>query len=172
MRTRDVALATLLLIAPPAAAEGPGLGEPLANSEIPFFAAYVRPDGHGLPAGKGDAAAGAEIWANACAMCHGPTGNEGPVQPVVGPSASYPKTAGRYWPYATTLFDYIRRAMPFPSPKALSDDEVYAVTAYILSRNGIIAETDVMDANSLPKVAMPNRKSFVDHWGRAGAKPY
>src|SRR5919108_2633982 len=90
MRTRDVALATLLLIAPPAAAEGPGLGEPLANSEIPFFAAYVRPDGHGLPAGKGDAAAGAEIWANACAMCHGPTGNEGPVQPVVRPSASYP----------------------------------------------------------------------------------
>lgn len=172
MSTRSAAFAAVLLIAAPAAAQRPGLGEPLAPSEIPFFATYVLPDGSGLPSGRGDARAGAEIWANACAACHGATGREGPIQPVVGPAEDYAKPAGQYWSYATTLFDYIRRAMPFQSPKSLSDNEVYAVTAYILHRNGIIAETEVMDAKTLPRVEMPNRRSFVDHWSEVGEAPY
>lgn len=171
MRSRSVALAALLACAPFALADGPGAGQPLAPDAIPFFATYVLPDGTGLPPGRGDALGGAKVWASACAACHGVTGNEGPIQPPVGPADGYPKPAGRYWPYATTLFDYIRRAMPFTNPKSLSDDEVYAVTAYVLHRNGIIGATDVMDAEALPKVAMPNRGNFVDGWTARQAAP-
>lgn len=172
MPMRNAVFAAVILTAAPSAAEGPGLGEPFPESQIPFFATYVLPDGSGLPAGRGDARAGAEIWTRDCAACHGATGREGPIQPPVAPTENYAKPAGRHWPYATTLFDYIRRAMPFQSPKTLSDDEVYAVTAFILHRNGIIAETAVMDAESLPRVAMPNRENFRNHWSDAGETPY
>ena len=94
------------------------------------------------------------------------TGDDGPIQPVVGPVDTYPKSAGRHWPYATTLFDYIRRAMPFRTPKSLSDDEVYAVTAYILHRNELIGRDEVVNADNLAGVEMPNRGNFVDMWGK------
>jgi len=155
-----------------ARADGPGLGQPLAEAEIPFYARYVMPDGTGLPPGSGTAAQGQPIYAAQCGSCHGETGVEGPIMPPVGPNSSFPKPAGHYWPYATTLFDYIRRAMPFPAPKSLSDDEVYAVTAYILYRNGLVAEDEVLNANNLADVEMPNRDNFIDLWAMQGAKPY
>ena len=171
MFTRSLILAGVLAAAP-AMAEGPGLGQPLAPEEIPQFATYVMPDGTGLPEGSGSAAEGAELYALRCAQCHGATGTEGPIMPPVGPNEVWAKPAGRHWPYATTLFDYIRRAMPFDQPKSLNDDEVYALTAFILARNGLIADGDRIDADSLPTVAMPNRDNFIDVWERQGAKPW
>jgi len=153
-------------------AEGPGLGQPLSPGDIPIFATYVMPDGEGLPPGSGSADNGADIYAEQCSSCHGATGTEGPVMPPVGPNQVWSKPAGRHWPYATTLFDYIRRTMPFDAPKSLTDDQVYALAAYILYRNDVIAEDAVMDAESLPKVVMPNRENFVDVWATQGEKPW
>lgn len=126
----------------------------------------ISPDGKNLPVGKGNAAQGAKIFALQCAACHGPEGIGGSADPVVGEVGSladeYPeKTVNSYWPYATTLFDYIRRAMPIDRPFSLSADEVYALSAYILSEDGIIdAELDLTEKN-LPQVTMPNRDGFV-----------
>jgi len=166
------AAALVLLTSALARAEGPGLGQPLAPGEVPFFATYVMPDGRGLPPGKGTAAEGATLYAEQCDSCHGATGVEGPVMPPVWPNELWPKAAGHYWPYATTLFDYIRRAMPLNAPKSLTDDQIYALAAFILARNGVIAEDAVMDAESLPKVKMPNRDNFVDVWATQGEKPW
>ncbi len=153
-------------------AEGPGLGQPLAADEIPFYATYVMPDGRGLPAGSGTAAKGAEIYAARCAVCHGETGTEGPVMPPVGPNEVWAKPAGKYWPYATTLFGYIRRAMPLDAPKSLSDDEAYALAAFILARNGVIEDDMAMTETTLPAVVMPNRDNFTDVWATQGEKPW
>jgi cytochrome c len=153
-------------------ADGPDLGQPLSPDEVPFYAVYVMPDGQGLPAGRGTAAEGAEIYAAQCTSCHGETGTEGPVMPPVGPNDVWPKPAGRYWPYATTLFDYIRRAMPLNAPKSLSDDDAYALAAFILERNGVIGADTAMTAETLPKVEMPNRDNFTDVWAKQGAKPW
>jgi S-disulfanyl-L-cysteine oxidoreductase SoxD len=155
-----------------ALADGPGLGQPLGADEIPVYARYVMPDGTGLPPGRGTAIQGQPIYQAQCGACHGDTGAEGPIMPPVGPSESYDKPAGRYWPYATTLFDYIRRAMPFDAPKSLSNDEVYAVTAYLLYRNGLVADDAVVDAGNLADVEMPNRDNFIDLWATQGDKPY
>jgi cytochrome c5 len=155
-----------------AAAEGPDLGQPLAPDEIPFYATYVMPDGRGLPEGSGTAAEGAEIFAAKCTTCHGKTGVEGPVMPPVGPNDIWPKAAGRYWPYATTLFDYVRRAMPLDEPKSLDNDEAYALAAFILERNGVIDADVAMTAESLPGVKMPNSDNFLDVWATQGAKPW
>jgi cytochrome c len=129
------------------------------------------PDGTGLPPGNGTARAGQSVYATRCSLCHGATGIEGPNDRLVGrlPADSFPfgtdpgvrRTVGNYWPWATTLFDYIRRAMPFDSPGSLSDDDVYALTAWILAANRIIAEDSVMDATSLPRVIMPANGRFV-----------
>ncbi|MBK0397687.1 cytochrome c [Limibaculum sp. M0105] len=167
-----IATALVVSLADLAAAEGPGLGAPLAADEIPFYATYVMPDGRGLPAGSGTAAEGAGIYAAKCALCHGATGVEGPVMPPVGPNDVWAKPAGRYWPYATTIFDYVRRAMPLDEPKSLSDAEAYALTAFILSRNGVIGEGDAMSAQTLPDVVMPNRENFVDVWATQGVTPW
>ena len=153
-------------------AEGPDLGQALAEDEIPFYATYVMPDGRGLPKGSGTAAVGAEIYAAQCASCHGETGTEGPVMPPVLPNEIWPKAAGRYWPYATTLFDYVRRAMPLDAPKSLTNDEVYALAAFILERNGVIDADAAMTADTLPAVVMPNRDNFIDVWATQGAKPW
>ena len=168
MCTHKIALVFALIATAPIALGdgGPGLGQPLDESEIPAYARHVMPDGTGLPPGGGTAAEGEPIYAAQCGACHGATGTEGPIQPVVGPVDTYPKSAGRHWPYATTLFDYIRRAMPFHTPKSLSDDEVYAVTAYILHRNELIGRDEVMNADSLAGVDMPNRENFVNVWGQ------
>ncbi len=166
-------LASLAAIVPVTAlADSPGLGRPLGEDEIPVYARYVMPDGTGLPPGSGTAEQGEPIYAAQCSSCHGETGIEGPIMPPVGPTDSYAKPAGQQWPYATTLFDYIRRAMPFDAPKSLSNDEVFAVTAYILHRNGLVAEDEVVDASTLANVEMPNHDNFIDPQATQGDKPY
>jgi cytochrome c len=135
-------------------------------SPQPQWNLSIAPDGKGLPAGSGTAAQGAKIFANQCAACHGPEGIGGAAEPLVGEVGSltddYPeKTVNSYWPYATTLFDYIRRSMPIQAPFSLSADEVYALSAYILSQDDIIATDAVMNADTLPKVEMPNRDGFI-----------
>jgi mono/diheme cytochrome c family protein len=145
---------------------GYGFGRPATDAEISAWNIDVSPTGEGLPPGRGTVKEGARVYAKKCASCHGPTGTEGPNDRLVGgqgtlATARPVKTVGSYWPYATTLYDYVHRAMPFTAPQSLTPDEVYAVVAWILNRNGIIPEDAVMDANSLPQVQMPNRKGFV-----------
>ena len=130
------------------------------------------PDGTGLPPGGGTTASGADVYAQKCASCHGATGVEGPFGVLVGrrPNDSFDfndgydkkRTIGNYWPYATTLFDYIRRAMPLNATMSLTNSEYYSLTAYLLHENGIIAEDDVINKDTLPKVEMPNRDGFVN----------
>jgi S-disulfanyl-L-cysteine oxidoreductase SoxD len=156
-----------MLVAAPAAAEAPHFGQPIAPADFAAWDISIGPDGVGLPPGNGTAAQGEAVYIQKCQACHGEKGAGGPSDPLVGgfgslaPGKSPVKTVGSYWPYATTLFDYIRRAMPFPETKSLTDDEVYAVSAYILNLNDIIAADEVVDAQSLPKVKMPNRDGFI-----------
>lgn len=149
----------------PSPPKGPSLGVPASDAEIAAMDVSIGPDGVGLPPGSGTPKQGAEVYATKCIACHGPEGANGVNDRLVGgqgtlTSATPLKTIGSYWPYATTVFDYVRRAMPYPAPHSLSDTEAYAVTAYLLHLNGIIGADDVMDATSLPKVKMPNRGGF------------
>jgi cytochrome c len=126
----------------------------------------VTPDGKGLAPGSSTAAAGKSVYTRRCETCHGPTGKEGPQDVLVGGQGSLAtskpqKTVGSYWPYATTLWDYIRRAMPFEHPGTLTADEVYGATAYVLFMNGIVKEQDVIDQSTLALVKMPNRNGFT-----------
>jgi cytochrome c len=123
----------------------------------------VRPDGRGLPPGSGDVSSGRALYAEKCAGCHGLTGKEGPEQRLVAPmgDTTKAKAIGNYWPYATTLFDYIRRAMPRNAPGSLDARQVYSLTAYLLSANRIIDSGAVMSAVTLPRVAMPAKPYFV-----------
>lgn len=171
MRIHNLA-AALICAASTVHAESPGLGVPLSPDEVPAVATYIMPDGRGLPPGKGAPQEGVEIYADLCASCHGATGVEGPVMPPVAPNEVWAKPAGRYWPYATTLFDYIRRAMPFDAPKSLTDDQAYALTAHILERNGVIGADDVVNAETLPEIQMPNRDNFIDVWATQGEKSW
>jgi cytochrome c len=150
--------------------KGPHLGEAASASEIALVDISVPPSGVGLPAGSGDARAGAKVYAAKCQACHGEKGLGKPGDPLVGgkgtlASPNAVRTVGSYWPYATTLFDYTRRAMPTTAPKSLTPEEVYAVTAYILYLNGIVGETQTLNAQTLPQVQMPNRDGFVDYSG-------
>lgn len=131
-----------------------------SETEIEVIDIAVGPDGERLPPGKGAVQDGERSYQAKCAGCHGPTGTEGPYDRLVGGPKPV-KTIGSYWPYATTIFDYLRRAMPFNAPGSLSDDEVYAITAWLLWKNQIIPPNAVMDATSLPRVQMPNRHGFV-----------
>ncbi len=149
----------------PAAPKGPSLGVPAGAADIAAMDVSIGPDGAGLPPGSGTATQGAEVYKTKCIACHGPEGANGVNDRLVGgqgtlTSAAPVKTIGSYWPYATTVFDYVRRAMPYPAPHSLTDAETYAVTAYLLHLNGVIAADEVMDATSLPKVKMPNRSGF------------
>jgi S-disulfanyl-L-cysteine oxidoreductase SoxD len=143
-----------------------GLGRPATADDIRAWNIDANPSGEGLPLGQGTAAGGAAVYASKCARCHGPTGVEGPMDRLVGgrdtlASTSPVKTVGSYWPYATTLYDYIYRAMPFDAPQSLTVDEVYAVTAWLLHENGITEADTVIDARTLPQIPMPNRHGFV-----------
>ena len=143
-----------------------GVGRTPTPEQIRNWDISVAPDGTGLPEGSGTAAAGREVYTNRCSKCHGAQGEGRDSVPLAGGQGTLknPKplrTVGSYWPYATTIWDYVNRAMPFNNPGMLSHDQVYAVTAYILFLNGIIPENAVMDAHSLPKVRMPNRDGFV-----------
>ena len=167
MWTRSV-IVLLLAGAVPLAAQSPtyGVGLPATPEEIRALGAAIAPDGGGLPDGSGTVAAGREVFAAQCSRCHGPNGEGGVGPTLVGGqgtlrSAKPLKTVGSYWPYATTLWDYINRAMPFDQPGLLKPPDVYAAVAYILNLNGIIRDDQVMDARSLPKVLMPNRDGFI-----------
>jgi len=145
---------------------GPGYHGPFGFGSVPSEAEIkaqdiaVRPDGAGLPPGRGTVAAGEQVYKAKCVACHGPTGTEGPMDKLVGEKLPV-KTIGSFWPYATTVFDYIRRAQPYDKPGSLTDEEVYALTAWLLFRNNIIPVDQVIDADTLPKVRMPNRDGFV-----------
>jgi cytochrome c len=146
-------------------AETPSLGKPISQAELAEWDINILPDGTNLPLGSGKATDGAKLFAEKCALCHGDNGQGGHAARVVGgpPKASLDggKTIANYWPYATTLFDFIRRAMPFTQPRSLSDDEVYSLVAYLLAANKLIGENDEINATTLPKVHMPNRDNFV-----------
>ena len=162
-----LAVAALLVLSSPALAEEPGLGRVATPDEIASWDISIGPDGAGLPPGRGTPKQGESVFAEKWVACHGEMGAGKPNDQLVGGRGSLSgeqtpvKTVGSFWPYATTLFDYVRRAMPLNAPKSLSDDEVYAVSAYILQLNGIIGETDAMDAQTLPQVQMPNRDGFI-----------
>ncbi len=160
--------ALLLLVAAAASAQSPkyGVGRPPTADEMRGLSAAIAPDGGGLPEGSGTPTAGREVFAALCARCHGEKA-EGGIGPVlVGgqgtlATAKPLKTVGSFWPYATTVWDYVNRAMPFDRPGTLKPPQVYAVVAYILNLTGIIGNDQVIDAKSLPKVKMPNRDGFV-----------
>ena len=164
MYTHKVLLA-LAFACGPAFAAGPNLGTPISRAELAAWDIFVLPDGTGLPRGSGTMAQGAPIYAQKCAHCHGEQGKGGISAALVGAppikSLDSPKTIANFWPYSTTVFDFIRRAMPWQQPRSLTDDEVYALTAYLLALNKIIGEQDVMSAQTLPKVKMPNRDGFI-----------
>ena len=148
-------------------AETPNLGKPIDEGAIAAWDISILPDGTGLPKGSGTPAQGAPIYAEKCAACHGDNGKGGgPAAALVsdnviaGISASQ-KTIKNFWPYSTTIFDFVRSAMPFQAPRSLTDDEVYALTAYILAENKLIGANDMMNAQTLPKVKMPNRENFI-----------
>lgn len=138
----------------------------MSDAEVQFWDRSITPDGANLPPGEGSVADGRIVYETACANCHGVTGQgDSPLVALVGgnetlTAISPNKTVGSYWPYATTLFDYIRRAMPFGQQKSLSNNEVYAVTAYVLFLNGIIEEDRLITKATLPSTEMPNRDGF------------
>jgi mono/diheme cytochrome c family protein len=161
--------ATLWLVAVSAFAQSPNLGRPLTPEEVAGVDITVAPDGSGLPPGSGSVATGAAVYASKCQGCHGLEGSGKPQDRLTGgigtiAKPGQTKTAVSFWPRATTLFDYIRRAMPLPNPQSLTNDDVYAVTAYLLSIDGVVGKDVTLDAKSLPKVKMPNREGFVSYW--------
>ena len=158
---------------PPSARPAPrfGFGRPATAEEIRAWDIDVRPDGAGAPPGRGTVAQGKEIYAAKCAACHGEAGRNGPFDALAGrePRRGFPfgrdpslvRTVGNYWPYATTLYDYVHRAMPWTQPGSLEPDEVYGLVAYLLFLNEIVPQNAVLDAATLPKVVMPARGRFV-----------
>jgi cytochrome c len=150
-------------------AERPNLGVAATTEELRTWDMSIPPSGAGLPAGSGTAKQGLAVYTAKCQACHGERGVGKPADALVGGIGSLAtdkpiRTVGSFWPYATTLFDYTRRAMPIPAPMSLTNDEVYAVTAYMLNINGIIGESEVMNAQTLPAVRMPNRDGFISAW--------
>jgi mono/diheme cytochrome c family protein len=155
---------------PLAQTSAPAFGRVATAQEVQAWDISIPPSGAGLPAGSGTARQGEAVYVAQCQACHGAQGVGKPADPLVGGVGSLVsdkpvRTVGSYWPYATTLFDYTRRAMPATKPLSLGNNEVYAVTAYLLFLNGIIDENAEMNAQTLPQVRMPNRDGFVD-WSR------
>lgn len=158
-----------------------GLGQPLSPADVERHAITVFPNGRNLPAGRGSVEQGARLYAMHCAACHGAKGIEGPAARLVGSDGfigwsdplrplrvrKYPLqvlSVGAMWPYATTVFDYVRRGMPMHAPKSLTDDEVYAITAHLLHLNGLVPGDAIMDKEKLPRVVMPGRDRTVSAW--------
>jgi len=163
---RIAAVALTFAVGAASAAESPHLGQPITEKEAAAWDLSIGPDGAGLPPGRGTVQQGEEIYLQKCQACHGEKGIGKPADRLAGGEGTLMgdqapvKTVGSYWPYATTLFDYIRRAMPMAEPQTLSNNEVYALTAYILSLSNIVGPKAVMDAKSLPRVKMPNHGNF------------
>jgi S-disulfanyl-L-cysteine oxidoreductase SoxD len=159
---------TLGVAAAFAAEPTPHLGKPIAEADIKPWDISILPDGTNLPPGAGTAVAGAKVFVDhGCNQCHGDGGKGGTSNMLVGnPSLTADgiasnKTIANFWAYPTTLFDYVRRAMPWPTPQTLSDDEVYAICAYLFAANNLIPQDEVMNAQTLPKVKMPNHDNFI-----------
>jgi cytochrome c len=167
MRKLAVGLALATCAASAAFADSPNLGRTVSPEELATWDISIAPDGINLPHGSGTPTQGEAVYRATCQTCHGERGAGKPNDPLVGGQGTLTgngtpvKTVGSFWPYATTLFDYVRRAMPLTAPKSLTDDQVYAVCAYILSLNGIIGENDTMNPETLPAVHMPNRDGFI-----------
>lgn len=168
-RNKAIALAALLLSAAATAhaAERYGIGRPATPSEIAGWNIDIDRHGDNLPSGRGSVDRGRTVFAEQCASCHGADGQGGVGDRLAGgqgtlATANPVRTVGSYWPYATTLFDYIRRAMPQNAPQSLSNEDVYAVSAYVLHLNGLVPADAALDAQTLPAVRMPNRDNFVD----------
>lgn len=147
-------------------ADAPSMGRIATPDEISRGDLIIAPDGENLPTGSGSVTEGAMVYAEKCIACHGADGSGGPLDRLSGGIGSIGtddpiRTVASYWPYATTLFDYVRRAMPASAPQSLSNNEVYAVTAYLLSIDGVIDDDAVMNADTLPEVEMPNRDGFI-----------
>ena len=145
----------------------PHFGQSADPARIKAWSISILPDGTNLPPGKGSVSEGLAIYGQKCVMCHGVNGEGKPADRLTGgigtlTSAAPVKTVASYWPHATTLFDYIRRAMPVNHPHSLDDHEVYSLVAYILSVDGIVKKDAVLDAKSLPKIKMPNSDGFID----------
>lgn len=156
-------------------AEGPRLGQPATPAEVAAMAVNIFPDGKGLPDGNGSVTQGAGLYQTKCIVCHGAGGLGGSAEPLAGAEMSltskWPqKTIGTLWPYATTLFDFVRRSMPMTAPGTLSDDETYALTAYLLYLNGIVAEDAVLDKENLAQVKMPNVDGFINIYAQEKPK--
>jgi cytochrome c len=164
--TRFFAVLVILVAALFAQSPKYGVGRTPTSDEIKAWDITIRPDGEGLPEGKGSAVEGREVYARICTECHGDKGQGSESVPLVGGIGSLTtdkplKTVGSFWPYATTVFDYTRRSMPFDRPGTLTDNQVYAVVAFVLHLNGIIEENQVLDSQTLPQVKMPNRDGFI-----------
>jgi mono/diheme cytochrome c family protein len=160
--------AAIVLLTAAAWAQSPkyGVGRAPTDEEVREWAITPSPSGKGLPPGRGTAAQGREMFANRCQKCHGPKGEGAESVALAGglgtlKSPKPLKTVGSYWPYATTVFDYINRAMPFDKPGTLGADQAYALTAFVLYLNGIVKEDVILDAETLPRIRMPNRDGFV-----------
>ena len=178
MARLTLAIAAALAAGAVCAAEPYGIGRTATPQEIAGWDIDVSPNGAGLPPGRGDARQGEAIFAEKCASCHGARGEGKPMDRLVGGLGTLrdkkpEKTVGSFWPYATTLFDYVRRAMPLNAPQSLTPDEVYAVSAYVLFLNGIVPLDTTLDADNLAKINMPNRNGFVSAYPapEAAAKP-
>jgi S-disulfanyl-L-cysteine oxidoreductase SoxD len=162
-----VAATFLMPAAPALAQQAPKLGKPISAEDLAPWDISIGPDGAGLPPGSGTVKDGEATFAAKCQPCHGAKGAGTPNDRLVGGQGSLPgdkppvKTVGSFWPYATTMFDYIRRAMPLPESKSLTPDEIYGVVAYLLNLNGVVPDDATMNAQTLPKVVMPNRDGFV-----------
>ncbi len=173
-----LAIAAALASGAVGAAERYGFGQPATPEEIKGWDIDISPDGVGLPPGHGDVRQGEAIFAAKCAACHGAHGEGKPMTRLAAASArcatrSRSRPSAVIWPYATTLFDYVRRAMPLNAPQSLTPDEVYAVSAYVLFLNGIVPQDATLDADTLAKIKMPNRDGFVSAYPPpgVGAKP-
>jgi mono/diheme cytochrome c family protein len=155
-----------------------GLGRAASLPEIAAWDIDIRPDGQGLPAGTGTVAEGKAVYLAKCAACHGAEGREVAGQKLPAPALVSDttfkgrkiNTIGNYWPYATTVFDYIRRSMPYTAPGTLTDNEVYGVTAFLLNQNSIIKPDATMNTQTLPKVIMPAQKYYITDDRKGGAE--